>query len=145
MKPHWHEEHIQHTFDAFCKKVLRNEARDYLDELARKRNLEISFSDLPVGVMAEQQKTNVKAFIAVVKNIRICRNLTQLFSANLSIALRYRRQTEKPSSRQSQSFIALSVHLTSRGRHKKPTIQLKNSKRLHSRPAIRLLLHCFIN
>ena len=33
MKPHSHEEHIQHTFDAFCKKVLRNEARDYLDEL----------------------------------------------------------------------------------------------------------------
>ena len=29
MKPHSHEEHIQHTFDAFCKKVLRNEARDY--------------------------------------------------------------------------------------------------------------------
>ena len=51
MKPHSHEEHIQHTFDAFCKKVLRNEARDYLDELARKRNREISFSDLPVEVM----------------------------------------------------------------------------------------------
>ena len=67
MKPHRHEEHIQHTFDAFCKKVLRNEARDYLDELARKRNREISFSDLPVGAMAEQQKTNVKAFIAAVK------------------------------------------------------------------------------
>ena len=67
MKPHWHEEHIQHTFDAFCKKVLRNEAQDYLDELARKRNREISFSDLPVGAMAEQQKTNVKAFIAAVK------------------------------------------------------------------------------
>ena len=27
MKPHSHEEHIQHSFDAFCKKVLRNEAR----------------------------------------------------------------------------------------------------------------------
>ena len=29
MKPQSHEEHIRHTFDAFCKKVLRNEARDY--------------------------------------------------------------------------------------------------------------------
>ena len=48
MKPHSHEEHIQHTFDAFCKKVLRNEARDYLDELARKRNREVYFSELPV-------------------------------------------------------------------------------------------------
>ena len=27
MKPYSHEEHIQHSFDAFCKKVLRNEAR----------------------------------------------------------------------------------------------------------------------
>ena len=53
MKPHSHEEHIQHSFDAFCKKVLRNEARDYLDELARKRNREISFSDLPVEVMEQ--------------------------------------------------------------------------------------------
>jgi RNA polymerase sigma factor (sigma-70 family) len=53
MKPHSHEEHIQHTFDTFCKKVLRNEARDYLDELARKRNREISFSDLPVEVMGQ--------------------------------------------------------------------------------------------
>ena len=42
MKPQSHEEHIRHTFDAFCKKVLRNEARDYLDEIARKRSREIS-------------------------------------------------------------------------------------------------------
>jgi DNA-directed RNA polymerase specialized sigma24 family protein len=53
MKPHSHEEHIQHSFDAFCKKVLRNEARDYQDEQARKRNREISFSDLPVEVMEQ--------------------------------------------------------------------------------------------
>ena len=53
MKPHSHEEHIQHTFDAFCKKVLRNEARDYLDELARKRKREICFSELPIEVMEQ--------------------------------------------------------------------------------------------
>ena len=53
MEPHSHEEHIRHTFDAFCKKVLRNEARDYLDELARKRSHEISFSELPVEVMEQ--------------------------------------------------------------------------------------------
>ncbi len=57
MKPHSHEEHIQHTFDAFCKKVLRNEARDFLDELARSRRREIFFSELPVEVM-EQLSTN---------------------------------------------------------------------------------------
>ena len=53
MKPHSHEEHIQHSFDAFCKKVLRNEARDYQDALARKRNREIYFSELPAEVLEQ--------------------------------------------------------------------------------------------
>ena len=53
MEPRSHEEHIRHTFDAFCKKALRNEARDYLDELARRRSREISFSELPVEVMEQ--------------------------------------------------------------------------------------------
>ena len=53
MKPHSHEEHIQHSFDAFCKKVLRNEARDYQDALARKRNREVYFSELPVEVLEQ--------------------------------------------------------------------------------------------
>ena len=51
MEPRSREERIRHTFDAFCKKVLRNEARDYLDELARRRSREVSFSELPVEVM----------------------------------------------------------------------------------------------
>ena len=98
MKPHSHEEHIQHTFDAFCKKVLRNEARDYLDEQARKRNREISFSDLPVEVM-EQLSTCDIYFV------------------------------------EKQLSITSSVHLTLHGLSKKPAIQLKNSKRRHSRQA----------
>ena len=53
MKPHSHEAHIQHTFDAFCKKVLRNEARDYLDEITRRRKREISMSELPAPVMEQ--------------------------------------------------------------------------------------------
>ena len=53
MKPHSHDVGVARAFDAFCKKVLRNEARDYQDELARKRNREISFSDLPVEVMEQ--------------------------------------------------------------------------------------------
>ena len=53
MKSQSHEEHIRHTFDAFCKKVLRNEARDYLDEIARKRSREISLSELPAEAMAQ--------------------------------------------------------------------------------------------
>lgn len=53
MEPHSHEEHIRHTFDAFCKKVLRNEARDFFDELIRRRSREISFSEIPVEVMEQ--------------------------------------------------------------------------------------------
>lgn len=53
MKPHSHDVGVARAFDCFCKKVLRNEARDYQDELARRRNREISFSDLPVEVMEQ--------------------------------------------------------------------------------------------
>lgn len=53
MKPQGHEEHIQHTFDTFCKKVCRNEARDYLDEIERKQSREISLAVLPVESMAQ--------------------------------------------------------------------------------------------
>lgn len=40
------EEHKQHTFDCFCKKMLRNEMRDYYAYLNKCRKHEISFSEL---------------------------------------------------------------------------------------------------
>ncbi|MCG9968029.1 helix-turn-helix domain-containing protein [Pelotomaculum terephthalicicum JT] len=46
MKPHSHEEHKRHTFDSFCKKILKHEARDYYDELKRRREQEISLDEL---------------------------------------------------------------------------------------------------
>ncbi|TEB04886.1 RNA polymerase sigma factor [Pelotomaculum schinkii] len=46
MKPHSHEEHKRHTFDSFCKKILKHEARDYYDELKRRRKHEISLDEL---------------------------------------------------------------------------------------------------
>ena len=36
----------QHRFDAFCKAVLRNEAKDYLRELGRQRDREKSLEAL---------------------------------------------------------------------------------------------------
>ena len=53
MKPHSHDVGVARAFDCFCKKVLRNEARDYLDELARKRKREICFSELPIEAMEQ--------------------------------------------------------------------------------------------
>ncbi len=46
MKPHSHQEHKRHTFDSFCKKILKHEARDYYDGLKRRREHEISLDEL---------------------------------------------------------------------------------------------------
>ena len=85
MEPHSHEEHIQHTFDAFCKKVLRNEARDYLDELARQRNREISFSDLPVEVM--EQLSVCDDYFADDRTFDVLGNTVQIASDELAEAI----------------------------------------------------------
>lgn len=40
-----YEEHIEHTFDAYCKRVLRNEAYDYFTSIARKCEKEVPIED----------------------------------------------------------------------------------------------------
>ena len=61
MKPNSHEQSKRHTFDSFCKKVLKHEARDYYDELKRQRDREVSFSDLSEKEM-DQLYTEDKYF-----------------------------------------------------------------------------------
>lgn len=46
MKPTDHEAYNQQTFDSFCKRLLKNEARDYYKHLQYRREHEISFSEL---------------------------------------------------------------------------------------------------
>jgi len=41
-----HEQDKQHAFDSFCKKVLKNEARNYYDELKQRKDREVTFSGL---------------------------------------------------------------------------------------------------
>jgi len=41
-----HEQHKQHAFDCFCKRMLKNEMRDYYSELNKRRKNEVSFSEL---------------------------------------------------------------------------------------------------
>ena len=62
MKPNSHKQSKRHTFDSFCKKVLKHEARDYYDELKRKRDREVSFSDLSAKQM-DQLYTEDKYFV----------------------------------------------------------------------------------
>jgi len=58
VKPISHERDKQHAFDAFCKKVLRNEVRDYYDEMKRLRDREIAFSELTARELWEQSTTD---------------------------------------------------------------------------------------
>ena len=49
MNPTSHEQHEQdkrHAFDCFCKKILKHEARNCYDEIRRRRDKEVSFSEL---------------------------------------------------------------------------------------------------
>lgn len=47
MKPHSQHEHTEHTFDYFCKQILKNERTDYHRKLKQQREHEILFSELP--------------------------------------------------------------------------------------------------
>lgn len=40
-----YEEHVEHTFDAYCKRVLRNEAYDHFTALAKKWGREVPIED----------------------------------------------------------------------------------------------------
>ena len=61
MKPTSHEQDKRHAFDSFCKKILKNEARDHYDEIKRQRERQISFSELSEQEL-EQLSTADKYF-----------------------------------------------------------------------------------
>ena len=46
MNPNGHELGKQRIFDSFCKRVLKNEVRNYYKEMERLREKEVSFSEL---------------------------------------------------------------------------------------------------
>ena len=58
MKPTSHEQDKQHAFDSFCKKILKHEARDYYDEMKRRGEREISFSELSEQEEAQLSTTD---------------------------------------------------------------------------------------
>lgn len=53
VKPNNHEQSKRHTFDSFCKKILKHEARNYYNELKRQRDKEVSFSNLSANEIAQ--------------------------------------------------------------------------------------------
>lgn len=52
------EEHKRHTFDAYCKRLLRNEAINIRIEYARRNKRETNFSALTRGELAQLQCTD---------------------------------------------------------------------------------------
>jgi RNA polymerase sigma factor (sigma-70 family) len=53
-----HEEDVRRAFDCFCKKVVRNEARDYYDEIKRRRDREVPFCEIAGQEMEESFAMN---------------------------------------------------------------------------------------
>ena len=52
MNPRNHEEHIQHSFDSYCKKILKGKAIDIHRERKRRNKREITFSDMSAQELA---------------------------------------------------------------------------------------------
>ena len=52
MRPQSHEEQKQHTFDSFCKKTLKLNAREYYRRLTRRREREVSISEMSTQDLA---------------------------------------------------------------------------------------------
>ena len=53
MTPERHYEHKQHTFDSYCKKVLKCEAWNGYREISRRQKREVPFSELPEESMEQ--------------------------------------------------------------------------------------------
>ena len=53
MTPERHYEHKQHTFDSYCKKVLKCEAWNGYREISRRQKREVPFSELPEQSMEQ--------------------------------------------------------------------------------------------
>ena len=58
MNPTSHEQDKQRVFDCFCKKVLKNEVRDYYDEMRRLREKEVSFGELSEHELSQLATTD---------------------------------------------------------------------------------------
>lgn len=83
-----HQEHIQHKFDSFCKKVVRNEARTDQTKKQRRRDRERLFSELTVKEYASlaatddypsgQSRFNVAGYVVTVQHGKLAEAIATL-------------------------------------------------------------------
>ena len=88
---------IQRQFDCFCKKVLREEARDYIRSMKRLAEKESSFSDLSEAQIAElscrdEYPSDLSTFVVrgeavIVRNDRLADAISALPSDRQEIVL----------------------------------------------------------
>ena len=88
---------VRHQFDSFCKKVLREESRDYERQLAHILEREITFSDLSesilsrIGVMDEYPSDHtyfdVLDYRVAVRNDQLAKALASLPSKKRDVVL----------------------------------------------------------
>ena len=99
MTPDRHEEHKQHTFDSFCKKVLKCEAYNGYREIGRRQAHEITFSELPEEAMEqlavydcyswEYTPFTIGDDVILIKNDRLAEALIALPKEDREILLMY--------------------------------------------------------
>lgn len=99
MTPDRHEEHKQHTFDSFCKKVLKCEAYNGYRENSRRQKHEVTFSELPEEAMEqlaaydrypwEYAPFAIAGDVILIENDRLADALEALPQENREILLMY--------------------------------------------------------
>lgn len=90
---------IVKMFDSFCKKVIRNEARNIKKRYARLREQQISFTEVPESVLDSCQTLDVsvensEVFLAqgmklIVENLDLAEVINQLSESKQIIILLY--------------------------------------------------------
>jgi RNA polymerase sigma factor (sigma-70 family) len=94
-----YQTHIQHAFDAYCKKVLRNAVRDIYRRLPRQAERELSlsdFSDNGAGIAAvvddyfeEERQFKALGFSMTIKSELLAEALKLLPERQRDIIMRY--------------------------------------------------------
>ena len=94
-----HDEHKQHTFDCFCKKVLKCEAYNGYREISRRQSREVAFSELPEDSMEqlasydrypwEYTSFPVGGDVILIENDRLAEALNALPQDGRNILLMY--------------------------------------------------------
>jgi len=86
VKPNNHELDKQRIFDSFCKKVLKNEARNYYGEIKRLRGKEVSFSELTEREL--EQLSTTDDYFKVEQTFNVLGNAVIVNDESIAEALR---------------------------------------------------------